>query len=269
MRGFIALAAALAVAAPVAAQDIKLPATLTATAYDTGSSGFNIAVAVGKVLKDKHGTDVRVLPAGNDVARLSAAARQPRAVLGHGHRRALRAGGACSSSASRTGARSSCGIMLASTDCNASGLGVAKDTGAKEIKDLKGKRLGVVVGSPALNQNALRHPRLRRPDAQRCEARGVLQLRREVEGHAQQRGRRRGRLDTSRARPRRSRPRRAAWSIRRCRTTTRPAGRDCNKIGPYFLKHKATCGAGLPSNPAELPTIPIRSSWPTTRSRPS
>ena len=53
------------------AQDVKLPSTLTFTAYDTGSSGFNIAVAVGKSLKDKNGTDVRVLPAGNDVARLA------------------------------------------------------------------------------------------------------------------------------------------------------------------------------------------------------
>ena len=53
------------------AQDIKLPETMTFTAYDTGSSGFNIAVAVGKALKDKHGSDVRVLPAGNDVARLA------------------------------------------------------------------------------------------------------------------------------------------------------------------------------------------------------
>ena len=64
-------AALLAAAFPVLAQEIKLPATLTMTAYDTGSSGFNIAVAVGKALKDKHGTDLRVLPAGNDVARLA------------------------------------------------------------------------------------------------------------------------------------------------------------------------------------------------------
>ena len=55
----------------VLAEDAKLPAALTLTAYDTGSSGFNIAVAVGKTLKDKHGSDVRVLPAGNDVARLA------------------------------------------------------------------------------------------------------------------------------------------------------------------------------------------------------
>src|ERR1041385_5287907 len=53
------------------AQDIKLPPTLTFTAYDTGTAGFNIAVAVGKMMKDKYGTDVRVLPAGNDVARLA------------------------------------------------------------------------------------------------------------------------------------------------------------------------------------------------------
>ena len=45
-------------------------------------------------------------------------------------------------------------LILASSDCNAISLGVAKDTGVKEIKDLKGKRVGMVVGSPALNQNA-------------------------------------------------------------------------------------------------------------------
>ena len=55
-------AAACALAVPTFAQEVKLPATLTLTAYDTGSSGFNIAVAVGKAFKDKHGTDVRVLP---------------------------------------------------------------------------------------------------------------------------------------------------------------------------------------------------------------
>ena len=69
----LAGAAALALAVPAYSQ--KLPSTLTFTAYDTGSSGFNIAVAVGKTLKDKHGTDVRVLPAGNDVARLAPMAK--------------------------------------------------------------------------------------------------------------------------------------------------------------------------------------------------
>ena len=46
-------------------------------------------------------------------------------------------------------------LLLSSVDCNAGSLGVAADTGVKEIKDLKGKRVGFVVGSPALNQNSL------------------------------------------------------------------------------------------------------------------
>src|SRR5436305_4392914 len=61
---------ATAVSASSAVAQVKLPPTVTMTAYDTGTSGFNIAVAVGKMMKDKYGTDARVLPAGNDVARL-------------------------------------------------------------------------------------------------------------------------------------------------------------------------------------------------------
>ena len=73
LSGFAAAFAGLALcgASATFAQDLKLPSTLTFTAYDTGSSGFNIAVAVGKMFKDKYSTDVRVLPAGNDVARLA------------------------------------------------------------------------------------------------------------------------------------------------------------------------------------------------------
>src|SRR5258708_26634004 len=52
------------------AEGFKLPPTMAVTAYDTGTAGFNISGAVGKMIKDKYSTDVRVLPAGNDVARL-------------------------------------------------------------------------------------------------------------------------------------------------------------------------------------------------------
>ena len=68
----IALASVSLLALPAAyAEDVKLPPTMVVTAYDTGTAGFNIAVGVGKMMKDKYGTDVRVLPAGNDVARLA------------------------------------------------------------------------------------------------------------------------------------------------------------------------------------------------------
>ncbi len=66
----VATAVAMACIGSAAAQDVKLPGTLTVTAYETGSNAFNQAVAVGQMLKNKYDTDLRVLPAGNDVARL-------------------------------------------------------------------------------------------------------------------------------------------------------------------------------------------------------
>ena len=155
LSGFGVAVAGLALCGAPAtfAQDVKLPSTLTFTAYDTGSSGFNIAVAVGKMLKDKHGTDVRVLPAGNDVARLAPlqAGRAQASAMGIGVYFAQE--GVFEFAVKEWGPQP-LRLMLASTDCNAISLGVAKDVGVKEVKDLKGKRIGIVVGSPALNQNA-------------------------------------------------------------------------------------------------------------------
>ena len=54
---FAAVAAFAFCGATTAFAQSKIPSTLTFTAYDTGSSGFNIAVAVGKMFKDKQDTD--------------------------------------------------------------------------------------------------------------------------------------------------------------------------------------------------------------------
>jgi TRAP transporter TAXI family solute receptor len=136
------------------AEDVKLPPTMTFTAYDTGTAGFNIAVAVGKMMKDKYGTDLRVLPAGNDVARLAPlrAGRAMSSAMGSGTYFAQE--GVFEFGAREWGPQA-LQLVLSSVDCNAGSLGVARDTGVTELKDLKGKRVGFVVGSPALNQNSL------------------------------------------------------------------------------------------------------------------
>jgi TRAP transporter TAXI family solute receptor len=142
-------------ASPAAyAEDVKLPPTMTFSAYDTGTAGFNIAVAVGKMLKDKYGTDLRVLPAGNDVARLTPlrAGRAMSSAMGSGTYFAQE--GVFEFGAREWGPQP-LQLVLSSVDCNAGSLGVARDTGVTEIKQLKGKRVGFVVGSPALNQNSL------------------------------------------------------------------------------------------------------------------
>ncbi|WP_298279946.1 TAXI family TRAP transporter solute-binding subunit [uncultured Bradyrhizobium sp.] len=144
----------LVAAPPASAEDIKLPSTMAVTAYDTGTAGFNIAVGVGKMMKDKYGTDVRVLPAGNDVARL-APLRAKRAIssaMGSGTYFAQE--GVFEFGAREWGPQP-LQLLLSSVDCNCGALGVAADAGVKEMKDLRGKRVGFVVGSPALNQNAL------------------------------------------------------------------------------------------------------------------
>ncbi len=148
-----ATALAVAISMPAAAQTGKLPAQMSWTAYDTGSSGFNMAVAIGQQMK-KYGSDVRVLAAGNDTARLAPmrAGRAVASAMGIGTYFAQEG---VFEFGTREWGPQAVQLMLSSSSCNAISLGVAKDTGVKEIKDLKGKRIGIVVGSPALTQNAL------------------------------------------------------------------------------------------------------------------
>src|SRR5438270_12765394 len=144
----------LSLIAPALADDIKLPPTMAMTAYDTGTAGFNIAVAVGKMMKDKYGTDVRVLPAGNDVARL-APVRTGRAVVSAMGSGTYFAQEGVFEFGARDWGPQPLQLILSSVDCNGASLGVAADTGVKQIKDLKGKRVGFVIGAPSLNQNSL------------------------------------------------------------------------------------------------------------------
>ena len=105
------------------------------------------------MMKDKYGTDVRVLPAGNDVARL-APLRAARGHVRDGLRQLFRSGRRVRIRHQGMGSASPA-IGAFYRRLQRASLGVAKDTGVTEIKQLKGKRVGFVVGSPALNQNAL------------------------------------------------------------------------------------------------------------------
>ena len=249
------LAVALSFALPAAAQSAKLPQTLTVTAYDTGSSGFNIAVAVGKMFKDKHGTDVRVLPAGNDVARLAPlrGGRAQASYMGIGLYFAQE--GMFEFGVKEWGPQT-LRLILAANDCNAISLGVAKDTGVKQIKDLKGKRIGMVVGSPALNQNALAiiaFGGLGKSDVKLVEFSSY---------GAMWKGILNNEADAAIATTISSQPREVETSPRGLLFPPTPAADKAgwarlHKISPYFLSHKATCGIGLSAqNPVELPSYP-------------
>jgi TRAP transporter TAXI family solute receptor len=231
-----------AVATSTASAQVKLPPTITMTAYDTGTSGFNIAVAIGKMMKDKYGSDARVLPAGNDVARL-----QPLRV----NRAAISAMGAgvyfaqegVFEFATREWGPQAVQITLSSVDCNGLSLAVAGDTGVKTMADVKGKRVGFVVGSPALNQNALAmlaFANLSTKDVKIVEFasnnamwKGAVNndvdamFGSTIAGPAKE-------LETS--------PRGIVWPP--LPHTDKAGWERVRKVGPFFTEHNATCGAG-------------------------
>ncbi|UYN93383.1 MAG: TAXI family TRAP transporter solute-binding subunit [Enhydrobacter sp.] len=251
----LALAATLA-AGGVAAQNVKLPPSLTMTAYDTGTSGFNIAVAIGKVMKEKHQSDLRVLPAGNDIARLSPLK------AGRAQASAMGIGGYFASEGIFEFATKDWGpqplqLLLSAVSCNGITLNVAKDTGVKEFKDLKGKRIGIVVGSPALNQNAfaiIAFGGLTKDDVKLVEFSSF---------GAMWKGMMNNEVDAAIASTITGQVRELEASPRGVVMPQTPASDKAGwermrKLGPYFYPHKTTCGAGglSATNALELPSYP-------------
>lgn len=255
---FVALAlagAALATLAPAQAAEVKLPSTLTFTAYDTGTSGFNIGVGVGKALKDKYNTDVRVLPAGNDVARL-APLRAKRAVLSWMGTGVYFAQEGVFDFGAKEWGPQALQMTLSTIDCNGLSVGVAADVGVKEWKDFRGKRLGFVVGSPALNQNALAiiaYAGLTQKDVKIVEFasygamwKGVINNDADaafgstVTGPGKE-------LETS--------PRGIVWP--ELPPGDKEAWARVKHVGAFFTPHKTTCGANIKASaPLQLATYP-------------
>jgi TRAP transporter TAXI family solute receptor len=255
-RATTAAAAALLVAGLASAQDIKVPQSLTMTAYDTGSSGFNMAVALGKMFKEKHGTELRVLPAGNDIARLAPlkAGRAQTSAMGVGTYFAQEG---VFEFGSKDWGPQPLRLMLASTSCNGLSLGVAKDAGVKQIKDLKGKRVGHVVGSPALNQNALAvlaYGGLTKNDVKIVEFSNYGAMWKGIVNNE---------IDAAFASTISGQSREVDASPRGLVWPPAPGGDKAawarvQKVGPYFYPHMVTCGSGGLSkeNPVELPAYP-------------
>jgi TRAP transporter TAXI family solute receptor len=245
-----------AITAPAALAQVKLPPTVTMTAYDTGTSGFNITVAIGKMLKDKYGSDSRVLPAGNDVARLQPlrAGRASISAMGVG---VFFAQEGLFEFATKEWGPQPVQITLSSLDCNGLSLASAGDAGVKDVADLRGKRIGFVVGSPALNQNALAvlaFAGLTQKDVKIVEFAG---------NNAMWKGAVNNDVDAmfgstiaGPAKELQTSPRGIVWPP--MPHTDKAGWERVRKVGPYFTEHNATCGAGEFSKdkPIQMGTYP-------------
>src|SRR3954462_2919537 len=252
----IALASVSLLALPAAyAEDVKLPPTMVVTAYDTGTAGFNIAVGVGKMMKDKYGSDVRVLPAGNDVARL-APLRAGRAVASAMGSRSYFAQEGVFEVGAREWGPQALQLMLSSVDCNAGSLGVARDTGVTEIKQLRGKRVGFVVGSPALNQNALAilaFGGLKQTDVKVVEFASYGAMWKGLINNDTDAAF--GTTITGPAKEAETSPRGLVWPP--LPASDKAGWERVQKVGSFFFPQKATCGAGIsPDKPIESANYP-------------
>lgn len=235
-------AVAMACIGSAVAQDVKLPGTLTVTAYETGSNAFNQSVAVGQMLKNKYGTDLRVLPAGNDVARLGPlrAGRAQASAMGVG---VYYAQEGVLEFATKEWGPQGLQLLLSATTCSGQALGIAKDLGVSQVKDLKGRRMGWVVGSPAINQSLLgliAFGGLTKADVKLVDYSSY---------GAMMKGLTNNEVDiifastiSGQAKEVENSPRGIMWPPMPASDT---AGWErLQKLAPYFYPHKSTCGAG-------------------------
>lgn len=156
-RTTFALVASL-IAGGVAAQagqqaPAGLPGTLAWSAYDVGSGGYNQAVAIGNALKQRYGTNLRVLPGKSDVARTLPIREGQVQFSANGVGGSyLAQEGVFEFGVKQWGPQPIRALMLNNSD-QVLTVVAAKDSGVKTAADLKGKRVAWVIGSPSLNQN--------------------------------------------------------------------------------------------------------------------
>ena len=219
-----------------------MPKEMSWTAYDTGSSGFNIAVAISQQFKQAHSSEVRILPSGNDTGRLSPV-KANRALISQMGIGTYFAQEGMFEFGTKSWGPQPARLIMAATACNGLSLAVAKDTGVKEVKDIKGKRVGIVVGSPALTQGVLalisfgglteKDVTLVQFSSNNAMWKGIINneadvaLSSTISGQAKE-------ADSS--------PRGIIWPA--MPASDKDGWERIHKRAPYFIVQKATCGAG-------------------------
>ena len=127
-----------------------LPKAMAWSAYNLGTTGYNQAVAVGKVLKNEYGTTLRVVPGKNDISRLLPLMKKRVQFSANGSATYFAQEGVEQFAAKNWGPLPLRLVLMSKGDSNQA-IAVAADTGIKTLSELKGKRVPFVRGAPAVN----------------------------------------------------------------------------------------------------------------------
>ncbi|MGE3643661.1 MAG: TAXI family TRAP transporter solute-binding subunit [Beijerinckiaceae bacterium] len=158
MRKRFAFAACLASTAAIAASaamaaEINLPQTISISAYNLGTGSYNETVAIGAAVKKKFGKDFRIIPANNDIARMTPLRSGQVQVSSMGSGVFFAQEGMFEFGDSKWGPQPF--HVIAVNLANASGgFFVSEKSGIAKISDLKGKRVPRVRNAPSLSELA-------------------------------------------------------------------------------------------------------------------
>jgi len=139
-----------AVSAQTSESGIKLPRAMAWSAYNLGTTGYNQAVGIAKMLKDNHRVTLRVIPGKNDVSRLLPLKVNRVQFSANGVSTYFAQEGVFQFSNPRFGPMPLRLVMM-SLGLSNQGIAVAGDGDILKISDLKNKRVPYVLGAPALN----------------------------------------------------------------------------------------------------------------------
>jgi TRAP transporter TAXI family solute receptor len=225
------------------------------TAYNLGTTGNSQAVAISKMLKDRYGVSLRILPGKNDVSRLLPLMKKRVQFSANGVATFFASEGVFQFAGPIWGPLPLRLVMSSNGDSNQS-LAVAADHGIKSYADLKGRRIPYVRGAPSINVGTeayLACGGLSWDDVEKVEFPGyqamwdgIINNQVDAAFASTVSGPTR-RLEAS--------PRGLFWPPARIDDEACWAG--IRRIGPYFLPHIGTRGAGISvSAPHEGGTYP-------------
>ena len=245
-------AAALTLTLPAGAADDEgqLPRTVVWTSYGIGTTGYSMAVAVGAVLKQQQQVNLRVLPGKNDVSRL-APLTLGRAQFAATGSDSIYAQEAIYTFGTRLWGPQPIRLILMNISDGGVTMAVAADAGVTTLMDLRGKRVTWLKSSPALNKGAeayLSFAGLSWEDVQRVTVSGYSSsVDALLNGQADAMA---GDTTSVSMLKLQASPRGLAWLT--LPHDNGPGWTRLQQVLPWYFKHRATQGAGIPAAGVEM-----------------
>lgn len=252
-----ALMVAAGVANPALGQSAQpeLPRQMAWTAYNLGTTGYNQAVAIGAMLRDRYNITLRVIPGQNDVSRLLPLDTGRVQFSANGVATYFAQEGMFQFADPQWGPKP-LRMLMSSNGLSNQAVAVAADTGVTTFAELRGRRVPFVRAAPALNVSMeayLACGGLTWDDVERVDFPGY---------EAMWEGVINGDVDAAFGTTVSGPTRRLEASPRGIRWLPAPHADDACwqrllAVGPYFNKYSATRGAGISDDdPQEAGTYP-------------